>query len=234
MGVISLQPGSRPMFPDPWELRPFGPGLVALGGDLEPETLLEAYRKGNFPWEAGPPIPWFSPDPRLILVPRGFRASDSLRKLGRQGKLRVTFDRDFAGVIRGCAAMPRPGQAGTWITAEVIAAYTELHRRGVVHSVETWEGEALVGGLYGLAIGKAFFGESMFARRSDASKLAFYALCRHLHAAGFHFVDCQQDTRHLRSLGAVTVPRLRYLRLLEAALSWPEAWPRVAERLAGT
>lgn len=230
MAVIALRSGSRPMFPEARDLRPVGPGLVALGGDLHADTLLEAYRKGVFPWEAGPPIPWFSPDPRAILVPRAFRASASLRKLDRQRKLRVTFDADFAGVVAGCATTPRPGQAGTWIGSEIVAAYSELHRRGVAHSVETWEGDALVGGLYGLAIGKAFFGESMFARRPDASKLALYTLCRGLHAAGFHFVDCQQDTRHLRTLGAVAVPRLRYLRLLDAALTWPDAWPQLPKR----
>lgn len=217
------------MFPDPHQLRPVGPGLVALGGDLAPDTLIEAYGKGIFPWEAGPPIPWFSPDPRLILVPRAFRASRSLRQLARRPELRITLDAAFPQVIRACAGARRPGQVGTWITAPVIAAYEALSARGVAHSVEVWDDEGLAGGLYGLAMGRAFFGESMFARRSSCSKLALGHLCGALHRAGYRFVDCQQDTPHLRSLGGVTVPRLRYLRLLDEALGHADLWPsRVA------
>ncbi len=215
------------MFPDAWQVVPTVSGLVALGGDLRSETLLEAYRKGIFPWEAGPPIPWFSPDPRAILVPRAFKVRRTLAKRLRQGRYRVSLDRDFGGVMRGCAEVIRRGQPGTWIDAEVVAAYSTLHARGVAHSVEVWEGDDLVGGVYGLAMGRAFFGESMFALQPDASKVGLCTLCRHLADARYHFIDCQQDTPHMRSLGAVTVARLRYLRLLEVALSWPDRWEHV-------
>ena len=225
MPVLYLSSGCSPQFPDdPRTLRPQRSGLVALGGDYTPEAILEAYHKGIFPWEGRDPVPWFSPEPRLILVPRAFRASKNLRKLDRQGVLRVSFDTAFEQVVEGCATVERHGQEGTWITAPVVETWTALHQAGHAHSVEAWEGDALVGGLYGLAQGRAFFGESMFTRRSDASKICMMHLCRHLHRCGFHLIDCQQDTRHLRTLGAVTVPRLRYLTLLRAALSWPHAW----------
>lgn len=231
MSLHVLRPGMSPAFPpDPLLLRPLEGGLVALGGHLDRDTLLEAYCKGIFPWEGTDPIPWFSPDPRAILVPRAFRAGRSVRKLSRRPGVEVTIDRDFSAVIAACAGVPRPGQTGTWITPAVVAAYTDLHREGIAHSVEVWERGELVGGLYGLAIGRAFFGESMFHRRSDASKLALGHLCGRLHPAGFRFVDCQQDTNHIRSLGAVVVPRLRYLRLLEEALDHPDRWPAVVSR----
>ena len=227
--LLLLPHGQRPQFPEePGRLRPLPTGLVALGGDYTPQTIVEAYRKGIFPWEGEPPVPWFSPDPRLILVPRAFRASKNLVKLDRRGVLQVTVDTAFDAVMEACSAIPRPGQEGSWITAPVKRTWGALHAEGLAHSVEVWEEGALVGGLYGLAMGRAFFGESMFARRSDASKIALMHLCRRLHRAGVHFVDCQQDTRHLRSLGAVTVPRLRYLVLLRAALSWPDAWSAAA------
>lgn len=226
MPVILIPHGRRPQFPvEPRSLKPHGSGLIALGGDYTPETILEAYRKGIFPWEGKDPVPWFSPEPRLILVPRAFRASKNLQKLDRRGLLDVTFDTAFGQVIEACASTPRRGQQGSWITQSVVETWSALHAAGTAHSVEVWEDGALVGGLYGLALGRAFFGESMFTRRSDASKIAMLHLCRRLHRSGVHFVDCQQDTRHLRSLGAVTVPRLRYLVLLRAALSWPDAWP---------
>ena len=215
------------MFPAASRIRPDPTGLVALGGDLHPEVLLEAYSKGIFPWEGRQPIPWFSPDPRMILVPRAFQPSKSLEKLDRQGKLEVSFDGDFSAVIAGCATTRRPREAGTWISSAVVRAYTELWRRGVAHSVEVREDGELVGGLYGLAMGRAFFGESMFYRRRDASKIALWHLCRRLRAAGYHFVDCQQETAHLRKLGAVAIPRLRYLRLLDEALESEDRWPAV-------
>ncbi|MFT4626959.1 MAG: leucyl/phenylalanyl-tRNA--protein transferase [Myxococcota bacterium] len=225
MSIAVLPSGLRPQFPaDPRGIRPRSNGLVALGGDYTPETVLEAYRKGIFPWEGEDPIPWFSPDPRALLVPRAFRASGSLRKLDRRGVLTVTFDTAFDEVIESCATIARPRQEGTWITAPVFDTWRALHGRGLAHSVEVWEEGELVGGLYGLVLGRAFFGESMFARRSDASKIALLHLCRRLHLLSFHMIDCQQDTRHLRTLGAVTVPRLRYLVLLRAALSWPNGW----------
>jgi leucyl/phenylalanyl-tRNA--protein transferase len=217
------------MFPPIERIRPrVSDGLVALGGDLHPDTLIEAYRKGIFPWDGRQPIPWYSPDPRLILEPTAFRASQSLRKLDRQRKLIVRFDTAFREVMVACAVVPRQGQQGSWITPELVRAYGALHDAGVGHSVEAWtpEGE-LVGGLYGLALGRAFFGESMFAARPDASKLALLHLTAGLTRAGYHFVDCQQDTPHLRSLGAVVITRADYLDRLARALDAPDAWAEV-------
>jgi leucyl/phenylalanyl-tRNA--protein transferase len=200
-------------------------GLVALGGDLHPDTLVEAYTKSLFPWDGRQPIPWYSPDPRLILEPSGFRASASLRKLDRQRKLIVRLDTRFREVMAHCAVVPRRGQSGSWITRSMIDGYGALHDAGIAHSVEAWTPEGdLVGGLYGLALGRAFFGESMFALRPDASKLALFHLCRRLAAAGYHFVDCQQDTPHLRSLGAFTIRRGEYLDRLRHALAEPDGW----------
>ena len=227
MAVLPIQPGRRPMFPPAMRIRPDAHGLVALGGDLAPETLIEAYCKGVFPWEGRPPIPWFSPDPRMILIPRAFRANRILRRLDRRGEWVVRFDHDFAAVMAACATVARRREEGTWIDRNIVEAYGRLHALGVAHSVEVWADSELVGGLYGLAIGRAFFGESMFHRRTDASKLALWHLCRRLHRAGYRFVDCQQDTGHLRSLGAVAIPRLRYLRLLEEAVAHDSQWDRV-------
>ena len=225
MPVILTRPGLSPAFPaDPLTIRPDPSGLVALGGRMDRNTLIEAYRKGIFPWEGTHPIPWFSPDPRAILVPRAFRWGRSVRKLSRRAGVRVTFDTHFEAVIEACATVPRLGQQGTWITPMVVDAYTDLHRQGIAHSVEVWSEDVLVGGLYGLAMGRAFFGESMFHRIPDASKLALGALCQRLHPAGYRFIDCQQDTPHLRTLGSVVVPRLRYLRLLEEALDHEDRW----------
>ncbi len=212
------------MFPPASRIRPDPTGLVALGGELHPEVLIEAYCKGIFPWEGRQPIPWFSPDPRMILVPRAFQASKSLRKLDRQGKLEVSFDGAFSEVIAACATTPRPRELGTWISPVVVKAYTRLWHQGIAHCVEVREEGELVGGLYGLAMGRAFFGESMFYRRRDASKLALWHLCRRLRAAGYHFIDCQQETAHLQKLGAVAIPRLRYLRLLDEALESEDRW----------
>jgi leucyl/phenylalanyl-tRNA--protein transferase len=212
------------VFPDPRLLEPTADGLVALGGDLSPTTLVEAYSKGIFPWEGETPIPWFSPDPRCVLEPGAFQVSRSLRKLDRSGRLRVTADVRFHEVMRGCASIHRPGQRGTWISERMIEAYTTLHELGIGHSIEVWEGEHLVGGLYGLALGRAFFGESMFSAAPSASKLALLRLCRTLDRWGFAFVDCQQQTPHLRSLGASTLPRSRYLEWLDRALEHDHAW----------
>jgi len=205
-------------------------GLVALGGDLTPSTLIEAYSKGVFPWEDIDPVPWFSPDPRCVLVPGDFRASRSLRKLGRSGRHKITADRCFEDIMRQCAMVARPGQRGTWIGERMISAYTALHRIGIGHSVEVWREDRLVGGLYGLAIGRAFFGESMFSTEPSASKLALGALAAHLDAWGFDFIDCQQRTPHLQSLGATTLPRASYLRRLERAVSARDAWNPSGER----
>lgn len=220
--LVQSQPGE--VFPPPRSTKPSADGLVALGATLSPDTLLEAYSKGIFPWESEDPIPWFSPDPRCILRPTEFHASRSLRKLDRTGRYRVTADLRFREVMRGCASIHRPGQRGTWISDHMVDAYEQLYRMGIAHSVEVWDGYDLVGGLYGLALGRAFFGESMFSSVPNASKLAMRHLCATLERWDFDFIDCQQHTPHLESLGAVTVPRLEYLDRLDDALSGPDHW----------
>lgn len=195
-------------------------GLLAVGGDLSVERLLAAYRNGIFPWyNEGQPILWWSPDPRAVLRPDHVKVSRSLRKTLRSGKFRITFDTAFADVVRACAA-PRRKQpnGGTWITPDMLNAYVELHRRGYAHSVETWEANELVGGLYGVALGGAFFGESMFSHVTDASKVALVCTARHLASWRYRLIDCQLPTEHLTSLGAVSVPRREYMVLLKAAL----------------
>ena len=224
MRIFRLLPGRSPMFPPVSAMQPGPEGLVAIGGDLRPETLLEAYAKGLFPWEGDDPIPWFSPDPRMVLEPTGFKSTRSLDKRARNSGMTCTFDHDFEGVMRGCAAVPRRGNPGTWITESMVESYGELHRRGIGHSVEVWQDDQLVGGLYGLAMGRAFFGESMFHRVPDASKLALRTLCERLAAASYDFVDCQQQTSHLHSLGARPIPRERYLERLATSLAQPDGW----------
>lgn len=224
MGVLLLLPGRRPMFPDLDRLNPGANGLVGLGGDLRPETIIEAYSKGIFPWDGRQPIPWYSPDPRMVLPPADLKVSRSLRKLDRQDRLHITFDAAFTQVMQCCAAIPRPGQPGTWITPGMIATYTALHRRGIAHSVEVWEDGALVGGLYGLAMGSIFFGESMFHARRDASKLALLHLCRRLAGRGFDLIDCQQETPHLATLGAAPISRAQFTARLRLSLAGPERW----------
>lgn len=201
-------------------------GLLAVGADLSPERLLEAYSHGIFPWGTleGYPL-WYSPDPRMVLFPEEFRLSRSLRRTLQQGRYRVRFDSDFAAVIRACAETPRPGQDGTWISEEMQAAYLRLHELGWAHSVESWAGGELVGGLYGLAIGKMFYGESMFARQNDASKVAFAHLVRYLVGERFGMIDCQMRTRHLASLGAREIPRLEFSDRMSRLLAAPH--PRV-------
>ncbi|MCA9551899.1 MAG: leucyl/phenylalanyl-tRNA--protein transferase [Myxococcales bacterium] len=216
--VYFVRPG-RPAFPR--NLTPDRFGLVALGGDLDDATLVEAYAKGIFPWSGDPPVPWYSPDPRLILRPQEVYESRSLAKEARKGAYTIRYDQHFEGVMRACARVPRRGQGGTWIGENMITAYARLARRGIAHSVEVYRGERLVGGLYGLSLGAAFFGESMFAAEPNASKLALVRLCRDLAALDFAFVDCQQDTPHLRSMGAVTVSRAEYLAMLAEALEQP-------------
>ena len=198
------------VFPDPHLAEP--DGLLAVGGDLSPERLWLAYHHGIFPWfEEENPILWWSPDPRMVLWPDRLRISKSMRQVLRQDRFRVTFDQDFAGVIRQCRTLPRRGQESTWITPEMIAAYTVLHELGLVHSVEVWADQALVGGLYGLAAGNCFCGESMFARESNASKVGFIHLVRWLKQHGFQLIDCQTPTPHLASLGGETWPRREFL-----------------------
>jgi leucyl/phenylalanyl-tRNA--protein transferase len=182
-------------------------GLLAIGGDLTPERLVAAYRHGCFPWfQSGQPILWWSPDPRTVLVPEGIHLSRSLAKLIRQKRFRVTFDQDFPAVIRACSE-PRDYTAETWITYEMQQAYIELHKQGIAHSVEVWDKDSLVGGLYGLAIGKLFFGESMFSRADNASKVGFATLVRKLAEWDFVLIDCQMPTRHLESFGATSISR---------------------------
>lgn len=202
-------------FPDP-ELAETEPnGLLAVGGDLRPERLLNAYRRGIFPWySADQPILWWSPDPRTVLYPERLHLSRSLRKRLRHSGLEIAFDRDFAGVIDACAA-PRAKQPGTWITTDMRRAYLRLHGLGYAHSVEVREGDALVGGLYGVAIGRVFFGESMFSRVDDGSKFALAGLVHCLREWGFRLIDCQVHTDHLISLGAEEITRREFGRLLD-------------------
>ncbi|KJJ97968.1 leucyl/phenylalanyl-tRNA--protein transferase [Pseudomonas sp. 21] len=185
-------------------------GLLAAGGDLNPQRLIQAYRHGCFPWyQDGQPILWWSPDPRTVLFPEELHVSRSLAKFIRQQQYQVTIDRAFEQVIHGCAG-PRDYADGTWITTPMQDAYCELHRLGVAHSAEAWHGNDLVGGLYGLAIGRLFFGESMFSRADNASKVAFVALVQRLKAVGFVMIDCQMPTQHLHSFGARAISRREF------------------------
>lgn len=212
--------GARFAFPPPERAEPGG--LLAVGGDLEPHRLLLAYSQGIFPWyEEGLPILWHCPDPRTVLVPAALRVSRSLRRTLRRAPFSLRLDTAFERVIRACAGTERPGQRGTWITPEMIGAYLRLHALGFAHSAEAWDGDELVGGLYGVSLGACFFGESMFAARPDASKVAFVALVRQLERWGFELVDCQVQTPHLARFGAVAWPRERFLARLAGALDQP-------------
>ena len=205
------------VFPPPDYADPSG--LIAIGGDLSSERLLEAYRVGIFPWYSeDQPLLWWSPDPRFVLELDNFKISRSLQKTLRRGVFHVTFDRVFEDVIAACSAVAREGQSGTWITPEMQQAYIHLHGLGFAHSVESWfEGE-LVGGLYGVSLGKAFFGESMFHRKNDASKIALAILVEKLKVWGFHFVDSQMTTDHMYRLGAREISRRIFLKKLQSAL----------------
>jgi len=197
-------------------------GIVAVGGDVSPERLLLAYSQGIFPWPVkGFPLLWFSPDPRFVLRPAEVHLPRSLRRRMRRGDLDVRADTDFEGVIAGCAAVPRVGQAGTWITPELRQGFVRLHELGYAHSIETYAEGRLVGGLYGVSLGEAFFGESMFARAPDASKIAFATLLGNLVAWGFTMVDCQVYTDHLERFGATEWPRGAFLSALHRALARP-------------
>ena len=196
-------------------------GLLCAGGDLAPERILEAYRRGIFPWFAeGDPILWWSPDPRMVLFPEELRVSRSLRKAVVRGDFDVRVDTAFRAVIEACAA-PRDGRAGTWIVAGMMDAYTKLHELGFAHSVECWQDGALAGGLYGLWLPHAFFGESMFTRVPDASKVALVHLVDRLRSLGARVIDCQQSTAHLSSLGAREIPRRDFAQLLEESIQYP-------------
>lgn len=202
------------IFPDPADALDEPDGLLAAGGDLTPERILCAYRLGIFPWfNPGDPILWWSPNPRTVVYPEQLHISKSLQKCLRRGIYKVTFDQAFTQVMRACAA-PRDYTDGTWISEEIIAGYTELHHRGYAHSVEVWRANELVGGLYGMALGKVFFGESMFSRADNASKVGFAHLVRQLINWDFQLIDCQVASEHLFSLGAVEIPRSEFQQLL--------------------
>lgn len=197
-------------------------GLLAVGGDLSPERLLLAYEYGIFPWFGDDsPILWWSPDPRMVLFPGEFKRSKSLNQTIRTRYFETRFDTDFRKVITHCASTRRKHEDGTWIVPEIIAAYSRLHELGYAHSVETFRNGQLVGGLYGVSLGKAFFGESMFYLERDASKAALAALVERMNEWEFHFIDAQQNTGHLSSLGARPVPRQEFLRLLKEAVAYP-------------
>jgi leucyl/phenylalanyl-tRNA--protein transferase len=218
--VAVHQLGPALAFPSPEDAEPSG--LVAVGGDLEPERLLLAYSLGIFPWPlVAKPLLWFSPDPRMVLEPRALHVPRSLRKRLRRRSFEVRLDTSFADVVRRCGRIPRRHDASTWITPELAEAYARLYALGFAHSAEAWHDGRLVGGLYGVSLGGAFFGESMFAERSDASKVAFVTLVRQLEAWGFDLIDCQVHTEHLARFGAVEWPRRRFLGALAGSLARP-------------
>ncbi len=202
-------------------------GLLAIGGCLSQSRLLNAYRHGVFPWyNPGEPILWWSPDPRLVLFPDQLIISRSLRKTLRKATFSVTFDQAFNEVITACAD-PRKDSTGTWITTAVNSAYNQLHKAGFAHSVETWQDDKLVGGLYGVALGQVFFGESMFHTQTDASKVAFATLVEHLQSWGYRLIDCQVHTRHLESFGARQIDRNAFIKRLDQYCdipAKPSAW----------
>ena len=227
----------RAPFPDVENAEREPDGLLAVGGDLSVTRLLNAYRHGIFPWfGAGDPILWWSPDPRTALFPERIRISRSLKKTLRKGRFSITWDREFDAVIAACA-QPRSGEGGTWLVPEMVAAYRQLHRHGFAHSVEVWQNGDLAGGLYGIVIGRVFFGESMFTRVSDASKVALVHLCRTLSERGFRLIDCQVLTGHLVRMGAEQVPRGDFVRMLDrwcALPAWRGSWDQCrSERPSG-
>jgi leucyl/phenylalanyl-tRNA--protein transferase len=218
---VFLLPDDLPVFPDPRRAEP--EGVLAVGGGLEPARVLMAYSRGIFPWNsADEPLTWWCPAPRMVLqLPGDLHVPRTLRKQARRHPLRVTLDADFAAVLGACATHPRPGQEGAWITPGIITAFTALHALGMAHSVEVWDGEALVGGLYGLAIGAVFFGESMFSRASGASKHGFVALARQLVRWDFQLVDCQVASAHLRGLGGQEMALAPFLDALAVGVRAP-------------
>jgi len=191
-------------------------GIVAVGGDLSVERLILAYSKGIFPWYSSDksPILWWSPDPRFVLFPENLIVSKSMRPYFNQNKFQVTWDQNFEDVIINCQKIDREDQPGTWITSKMLASYIQLHKKGYAHSVEVWLGNELVGGLYGISLGKVFFGESMFAKVSNASKFGFISLVNQLKQKGFLLIDCQQETKHLESLGANAIKRKDFIDIL--------------------
>jgi leucyl/phenylalanyl-tRNA--protein transferase len=232
--IYLLDPEDPESFPPPEKAH--RSGVLAVGGDLRPERLLAAYSQGIFPWPAeGHPLMWHSPDPRFVLEPEKLHVGRSLRKTIKAGTFEVRWDTAFAEVIAACSEAPRPGQNGTWITDDMRDAYTTLHRLGFAHSIEAWAEGKLVGGLYGVSLGAAFFGESMFARAPDASKVAFATAVERFREWGFHFVDCQVETEHLARFGAEHWPRRRFLTALARALKEPtRRGPWTQDAAAGT
>lgn len=197
-------------------------GLLAVGGQLSIEWLMSAYGQGIFPWyDDSNPILWWSPNPRLVLYPNEFKLRKSFKRVLKQNRFEIKFDHQFRKVIEECAQIPRSEEEGTWITTEMLEAYVDLHEYGAAHSLEVYEQNELVGGLYGVSLGKAFFGESMFFKKRDASKVALYYLCQELGKWGFHFIDAQVETDHLLNLGAIKIPRKDFLSKLDVALTHP-------------
>lgn len=213
-------------FPDPAFALDEPNGLLAVGGDLSPDRILAAYHQGIFPWfNPGDPILWWSPSPRTVIFPKDLHISRNLRKTLRQGIYRVTFDHCFTDVMRACSA-PRDYTDSTWISEEIIAGYTALHKRGYAHSVEVWKDDQLVGGLYGIALGKIFFGESMFSRADNASKVGFAYLVHQLTLWDFQMIDCQVANEHLFSLGAVEIEREVFQQFLLDFVYIPPSYPQ--------
>jgi|TARA_B100001093_G_C26625970_1_gene926747 leucyl/phenylalanyl-tRNA--protein transferase len=193
-------------------------GLIAVGGDLSEERLLHAYRSGIFPWfNEGQPLLWWSPDPRMILFPKKFKVSKSLKKTIFNNKYSITYNKSFEEVINSCSKIKREGQQGTWITKNMITAYLQLHKKGYAQSIEVWSDNQLIGGLYGVDLKekKIFCGESMFSKKNDASKIAFYYLVKNIQAKKYKLIDCQMYTPHLESLGAQEIPRNEFLKYLK-------------------
>jgi leucyl/phenylalanyl-tRNA--protein transferase len=212
--------------PDPTRFPPVDQadedGILAVGGDLSVERLVQAYQRGIFPWYSeGLPILWHCPDPRFVLEPAKLHVPRSLRKVMNRGTYQVRFDTAFEGVIEGCARTKRPGQRGTWITRDMRKAYTKLFEQGLVHTAEAWRGDELVGGLYGVSLGGVFFGESMFAQADDASKVAFATQVEWMRSWGIGLIDCQQQTEHLARFGAEAWPRARFVAALQTQMTVP-------------
>jgi len=205
-------------------------GLLAIGGDLKPERLLAAYKMGIFPWfNPNEPILWWSPNPRFVIMPNEIKVSKSMKQVLRNNHFQITFDTDFFGVIEGCQDVPRPGQNGTWISDEIIESYYRLFQQGFIHCVEVWQEDKLVGGLYGGVLGKCFFGESMFAKVSNASKAGFITLAKNLQEHKFELIDCQVYTRHLETLGGRMIPRMDFLKIVDSfaeEVPSPQAWTK--------
>ena len=222
---------SQYIFPDPAQADPEGTGLVAMGADLHPSTLLEAYCHGIFPWfSKDEPVCWWSPEPRCIIYPKQFKASKSLIRQLKKDRYHITLSHAFEQVVQACAE-PRAYTAETWISQDIVAGYTALHQAGFAQSVEVWEGDQLVGGLYGVQLGRAFFGESMFSRQTDVSKMAFFFLMTLCTASNIDWVDCQLPNEHLMSLGATTLPRHEFLSQLPISIQQePPNWRKVAQQ----